>query len=315
MRTLVTGAAGFVGGHMIHYLLTDTDQEIVGTIYRRQPQHAWPKRRVHIEQLDLREESAVAEIITRWHPDFIIHLAGQSFVPVSWKHPWPTFEQNVLTLINILKGVQLTRLNARILVIGSGEEYGEIRPDELPINEDTPLRPTSPYAVSKVAEDLLGWQYHRSHKLHLIRVRPFNHIGPGQNENFVTSSFARQIALIEAGQMPPVLRHGNLSARRDFSDVRDVVQAYWLILQHGQPGAVYNVGSGRGVTIRTILDHYLAQARVTITLEEDPGRMRPADIPTIICDPGRLQQATGWSPRIPLQQTLSDILADWRQRV
>lgn len=315
MRTLVTGAAGFVGGHMIHYLLTDTEQEIIGTIYRRQPRHAWPANRVHTEQLDLREEAAVAEILTRWHPDFIIHLAGQSFVPVSWKHPWPTFEQNVLTLINILKGVRLAKLDARVLVIGSGEEYGEIRPEDLPIDEETPLRPTSPYAVSKVAEDLLGWQYHRSHNLHVIRVRPFNHIGPGQNEMFVTSSFARQIAHIEAGKAPPTLRHGNLSAQRDFTDVRDVVRAYWQILQHGKAGAVYNVGSGRAVSIRTILDSYLAQAKMPIALEQDPNRIRPADIPTIVCDPDRLQRATGWCPQIPLQKTLSDILADWRQRL
>ncbi len=315
MRTLVTGAAGFAGGHMIHYLLQETAQEIIGTIYRRQPSYTWPAKRVHLEQLDLREESAVAEILTRWHPDFIIHLAGQSFVPVSWKHPWPTFEQNVLTLINILKGVRLAHLQSRILVISSGEVYGDIRPADLPIDEQTSLRPTSPYAVSKVAEDLLGWQYYRSHGLQVLRVRPFNHIGPGQNELFVTSSFARQVALIEAGKAPPVLRHGNLSAQRDFTDVRDMVHAYWLVLQHGEAGDVYNIGSGRGTSIHSILSHYLARARVPITLEEDPDRMRPADIPTIICDPTRVQQRTGWVPSIPLEQTLDDILADWRQRV
>ncbi|NOZ73078.1 MAG: GDP-mannose 4,6-dehydratase [Chloroflexi bacterium] len=315
MRALITGAAGFVGGHMIGYLLAETDLELIGTIYRRQPHHAWPKRRVHLEQLDLREEAAVAEILTRWHPDYIIHLAGQSFVPVSWQHPWPTFEQNVLTLLNILNGVRVANLTARVLVVGSGEEYGEIKPEDLPIDEDTPLHPTSPYAVSKVAEDLLGWQYFRSHGLHTVRVRPFNHIGPGQNEIFVTSSFAKQIAQIEAGRKPQYLKHGNLSAERDFTDVRDVVRAYWLLLQKGEAGEVYNVGSGRAVSIQSILDFYVAQAHVPVRLEKDLSRMRPSDIPTIVCDPSRLQQATGWKPQIPLETTLADILADWRRRV
>lgn len=315
MRALITGAAGFVGGHMISYLLAETDLELIGTIYRRHPQHAWPKRRVHLEQLDLREEAAVAEILTRWHPDFIVHLAGQSFVPVSWQHPWPTFEQNVLTLLNILNGVRLAQLKARVLVVGSGEEYGEIRPEDLPIDEETPLHPTSPYAVSKVAEDLLGWQYFRSHGLYTVRVRPFNHIGPGQNEFFVTSSFAKQIAQIEAGQIPPRLKHGNLAAKRDFTDVRDVVRAYWLLLQKGEAGAVYNVGSGHGVSIQEILDFYVDQAHIPITLEKDPTRMRPSDIPAIICDPTHLQQSTRWKPQIPLETTLADILADWRKRV
>ncbi|RME82409.1 MAG: SDR family oxidoreductase [Caldilineae bacterium] len=315
MRALVTGAAGFVGGHLIRHLLAETDLEIVGVIYRRQPHPPFQSSRVHLERLDLREESAVAEVLARWQPRYILHLAAQSFVPISWEHPWPTFEQNVLTQINMLKGMLTARLDARILVVGSGEEYGAIESEDLPVDEDTPLRPTSPYGVSKVAQDLLGWQYHRSHGLHTVRVRPFNHIGPGQNEIFVTSSFAKQIALIEAGRGEPILRHGNLQARRDFTDVRDVVRAYWLILQKGEPGQVYNVGSGRSIAIQDILHIMLTQARVPITLQPDPGRMRPSDIPIIVSDPGRLQRATGWQPRIPLEQTLQDILDDWRQRI
>ncbi|HHB90431.1 MAG TPA: SDR family oxidoreductase [Anaerolineae bacterium] len=315
MRALVTGAAGFVGRHLIHFLLAETDLEIVGTIYRRHPQPPYDSARVHLEQLDLRDESAVAEIVARWRPDYIFHLAGQSYVPVSWEHPWPTFDQNVHTQINLFRAMLAVGVDARILVVGSGEEYGAIDPDDIPIHEDVPLRPASPYAVSKVAQDLTGWQYFRSHGVHAVRVRPFNHIGPGQNEMFVASSFARQIAMIEAGLAEPILRHGNLEAIRDFTDVRDTVRAYWLVINRGEPGQVYNVGSGRGVRIQQLLDILLGMSRVPLRTEQDPARMRPSDIPAILCDPSRLQQVTGWQPRIPLEQTLADILNDWRQRV
>ncbi len=315
MRAFVTGSAGFVGRHLINYLLAETDLEIVGTIYRRHPQPPFHSPRVHLEQLDLRDEAAVAEIIARWSPDFIFHLAGQSYVPVSWQHPWPTFDQNVHTQINLFRAVMAAKLPARMLVVGSGEEYGAIHPEDLPIHEETPLRPVSPYAVSKVAQDLLGWQYHRSHGLHTVRVRPFNHIGPGQNEMFVASSFAKQVAMIEAGLQEPVLRHGNLEAKRDFTDVRDTVRAYWMILNQGTVGDVYNVGSGRAVSIQQLLDLLLEMSKVPIRTEIDPDRMRPSDIPVIVCDARKLQQTTGWQPEIPLEQTLADILNDWRQKI
>ncbi len=315
MRAMVTGAAGFVGRHLIHFLLEHTSLEIVATIYRRHPQPPYNSARVQLEQLDLRDEAAVTEITARWRPDFIFHLAGQSYVPVSWQHPWPTFDQNVHTQINLFRAIMANGLQTRILVVGSGEEYGAIRPEDLPIHEEVPLRPVSPYAVSKVAQDLLGWQYYRSHGVHAVRVRPFNHIGPGQNEMFVASSFAKQVAMIEAGLQPPVLRHGNLEAVRDFTDVRDTVRAYWLVLNQGRPGDVYNVGRGKPVRIRHLLDLFLELSQVTIRTEPDPARMRPSDIPTIICDPGKLQQATGWQPQIPLKQTLSDILNAWRAQI
>ena len=315
MRVLVTGIAGFVGSHLVDYLLSATDLEIIGAIYRRQPTRTPAPKRLHLERLDLREEAAVAEVLIRWRPAYIMHLAAQSFVPLSWEHPWATFEQNVQTQINIFKGVLAADVDCRILVVGSGEEYGVITPEDLPIDEDTPLRPYSPYGVSKVAQDLLGWQYHRSHGLHTVRVRPFNHIGPGQNEMFVTSSFAKQIAAIEAGRQPNSLRHGNLEAERDFTDVRDVVRAYWLALNHGEPGSVYNVGSGRAVSIADVLRLFIGQASVPITCEPNPNLMRPSDIPVIICDPSRLRQTTGWTPAIPLDHTLRDILDDWRQRL
>ncbi len=315
MRALITGSAGFVGQHLIRYLLQETDLDIVGSVYFKLPLPDHDSPRVHFEHADLQDEVIVNDLIARWRPDYIFHLAGQSFVPYSWKNPWRTFDQNVHIQLNVFRAMIQAGLDARILVVGSGDEYGAIEPEDLPIDEQTPLRPISPYAVSKIAQEMLGWQYHHSHGVHAVRVRPFNHIGPGQRDMFVASSFARQIAEIEAGLKPPVLRHGNLDARRDFTDVRDVVRAYWLLVNQGQPGDVYNVGSGRAVSIQEMLDIFLSMSRVPIRTEMDPARMRPSDIPVIVCDPGKLHRATGWRAEIPLERTLADILDAWRRQI
>ena len=314
MYALVTGSAGFVGQHLITYLLQETDLEIIGSVYYKLPLPA-DAHRVHYEHADLQDEEAVARIIDRWRPAYTFHLAGQSFVPYSWKNPWLTFDQNVHIQLNLFQAMIKNELDGRILVVGSGDEYGAIEPDDLPIDEETPLRPVSPYAVSKIAQEMLGWQYHHSHGIQAVRVRPFNHIGPGQREMFVASSFAKQIAEIEAGLRPPVLRHGNLDARRDFTDVRDVVRAYWLLINQGQPGDVYNVGSGRAISIQQLLDTLLGMSTTPIRTEIDPERMRPSDIPVIVCDPSKLHRRTGWRADIPLEQTLADILNEWREKV
>jgi len=314
MRALITGSAGFVGHHLINYLLQETDLELIGSVYYKLPLPP-DSPRVHFEHVDLQDEEVVARLIARWRPDYIFHLAGQSFVPYSWKHPWLTFDQNVHIQLNLFQAMIQAELDGRILVVGSGDEYGAIEPEDLPIDEETPLRPVSPYAVSKIAQEMLGWQYHHSHGIHAVRVRPFNHIGPGQRDIFVASSFAKQVAEIEAGLKPPILRHGNLDAQRDFTDVRDVVRAYWLLINQGQPGDVYNVGSGRAVSIQQMLDIYLGMSKVPIRTEIDPDRMRPSDIPVIVCDPGKLHRATGWQAQIPIEQTLSDILNEWREKI
>ena len=315
MRALVTGSAGFAGHHLIDHLLQETDLEILGSVYYKLPLPQNSSPRVQFQHVDLQDEAAVHDLIARWRPDYIFHLAGQSFVPASWENPWLTFDQNVHIQLNIFRAMIAAKLAGRILVVGSGDEYGAIEPEDLPIDEKTPLRPVSPYAVSKIAQDLLGWQYHHSHDIHAVRVRPFNHIGPGQREMFVASSFAKQIAEIEAGLKPPVLRHGNLEARRDFTDVRDMMRAYWLLITHGQPGEVYNAGSGRAVSVQQLLDVLLSMSRIPIRTEIDPERMRPSDIPVIVCDPTRIHLTTGWQTEIPFEQTLADILDDWRAKI
>ncbi len=313
MRALITGVGGFAGSHLSDYLIHHTDWQVSGCVLP-----GWDcshlDSRVACLELDLRDPDAVRAMLEQAAPDAIFHLAAQAFVPVSWSDPWATLENNIRAEVNILDG--LVRLGAmpRVVVVGSNEEYGLVRPQDLPLNENSPLRPNSPYAVSKVSQDLLGLSYFLSHGLPVLRVRPFNHIGPRQAANFVVPAFAKQIAEIERGQQPPVVRVGNLSARRDFTDVRDTVRAYYLLATQGEPGEVYNIGSGRSHSIREILDILIGYSRVPATIELDPSRMRPSDTPEIVCDAGKLRAATGWQPEIPLEQSLIDVLDDWRAR-
>jgi GDP-4-dehydro-6-deoxy-D-mannose reductase len=314
LRALITGAGGFAGGHLSDYLLNQTDWQVYGCVLP-----GWDcshlDRRVTCIELNLRDRLAVREMLERTAPDVIFHLAAQSFVPVSWDDPWDTLENNIRAQANLLDG--LVKLNARprVVVVGSNEEYGLVRPEDLPLREDSPLRPNNPYAVSKVAQDLLGLSYFQSHRIPVLRVRPFNHIGPRQGESFVVPSFAKQIARIEVGQQEPVIRVGNLSARRDFTDVRDVVRAYYLVATQGQPGEVYNIGAGRSYAIQEILELLIGFCRVAVRVEQDPARMRPSDTPEIRCDSTRLRAMTGWTPTIPLEKSLRDVLDAWRKRV
>lgn len=265
--------------------------------------------------MDLLREVAVREVLEQVRPDLVFHLAAQSSVSRSWEDPQETLTNNILGQLHLLQAIVALSLRPRILIVGSNEEYGQPRPEELPVRESNPLRPINPYAVSKVAQDLMGYQYYVSHGLWCVRVRPFNHIGPGQRDTFVASAFARQVAEAEAGLREPVVRVGNLEAQRDFTDVRDMVRAYHLALEQGDPGEVYNLGSGRTVAIQHLLDFFIAQARVAIRVEPDPTRLRPADVPCIQCGTTKFRERTGWEPAIPLEHTLSDVLEYWRQRV
>jgi GDP-4-dehydro-6-deoxy-D-mannose reductase len=238
-------------------------------------------------------------------------------VAASWQTPAETLNTNMLSQVNLLEAIRGEgRAAPRFLVIGSSEEYGLVHEDELPIRETNPLRPLSPYAVSKVTQDLMGYQYFKSYGLPIIRTRAFNHEGPRRGDVFVTSNFARQIAAIEAGIHEPTLFVGNLKARRDYTDVRDIVRGYWRLLEQGEPGEVYNLCSGRAWSIQQMLDFMLAEAKcASITVTEDPARLRPSDVPVLIGDASKIQAAVGWKPEIPFEQTLRDLLNYWRARI
>ena len=318
MRVLVTGIAGFVGSYLTEYLLSKTGNaappEIWG-ISQSGSENPPTDARISYVVGDLNDPRLTAEILTKVSPDQIYHLAAQAFVPTAWQDPWATLENNIRAQTNLLQAAAQMQSRARILVVGSSEEYGQLLSSHAALNEDTPLRPDNPYAVSKITQDFLGLQYFISHKLHVVRMRPFNHIGPRQNERFVTSNFAKQVAEMEAGLRAPVLRVGNLDARRDFSDVRDIVRGYVMALERGQAGEVYNIGSGVPRAVREIVEMLQQLARVPFQIEYDSERMRPSDTPVSYCDYSKLKNATGWEPQIPFEQTVNDILNHWRARV
>ncbi len=314
MRALITGMAGFAGSHLADYLLQKTDWQVAGcTLPGLDCSHLDP--RATCLEVDLRDRAAVRSLLDQQAPEVIFHLAAQAYVPVSWNDPWDTLENNIRAQTNILDALVQLGARPRVLVIGSNEEYGLVQASDLPLREDTPLRPNSPYAVSKIAQDYLGLQYFLSHQLPCVRVRPFNHIGPRQSDKFVASAFARQIAQIEAGQQEPVIRVGKLDSQRDFSDVRDMVRAYHLVTTLGQPGEVYNIGSGQPRAVRALLDTLLSFSRLQIRVELDPQLMRPSDTPIAYCDNSKVRAATGWAPTIPFEQTLQDVLNYWRNQV
>jgi GDP-4-dehydro-6-deoxy-D-mannose reductase len=315
LKALITGISGFVGSHLAEYLLENTDWEVAGTVFGPYGNIADLCGTLELYPAELSRTDVVRFVLDQCEPDVIFHLAAQPLVSVSRQDPWGTLETNIRMQLNILEVVAHDRPECRILVVGSSEEYGMTRPEELPIDEDTPLRPLSPYAVSKVAQDLLGLQYHLTHRLHTVRARPFNHIGPRQGLGFVAPDFASQIAAIEMGLQEPVLRVGNLDARRDFCDVRDVVRAYVLLITSGRAGEVYNIGSGESHAIQEILDTLLSLSRVSVTVHQAPERMRPSEVPEVVCDASRLQRETGWQTTIPFRQSMEDIMDYWRHRV
>jgi GDP-4-dehydro-6-deoxy-D-mannose reductase len=296
-----------------HLQVTYPDADIHGTVLPDTTLLNHPAVICHA--LDLKHEQAVHELLALVQPEQIYHLAAQASPRQSFIEPWFTLENNIHVQLNIIQGCLTLNLKPRLLVISSAEIYGPVRPEHMPINEDTPLCPTNPYGVSKVAQDMLGLQYYLSHKLPIIRARPFNHIGPGQRAGFVAVDFAIQIAGIEAGLREPVMEVGNLAAQRDFTDVRDVVRAYRLITESGMPGEVYNVASGKAQSIQKVLDTLLSYSHVEIKVRTDPARFMPIDVPIIQGDASRLRNLTSWEPRIPFETTLRDVLNDCRERV
>lgn len=313
-KVLITGASGFAGIYLAEHLLAKNEYEIYGTYHSPESLEKSPiKYKIAFHQVDLQQKEQIVSLIKDVRPDLIFHLAAQAHVPTSFKDPIQTFHANIDSEVYLLEALREENLlETKVLIVGSAEEYGYVQPNELPVNELTPLRPANPYSVSKIAQDYLAVQYTISYKMPLIRVRPFNHIGPGQKTGYVVSDFAKQIADIEKGKSEPVIKVGNLEAKRDFTDVRDMVKAYPLILEKGQPGEVYNIGAGVSHKIQEVLDILLSLATVKISVEVDPNKLRPSDIPEIVCDNTKITTATGWKPTIPFEQTIKDILDYWR---
>jgi GDP-4-dehydro-6-deoxy-D-mannose reductase len=298
MKVLVTGAAGFVGRHLVAHLGEAGDEVLE---VDRHHGH------------DILDLDALRAVVDDARPEALYHLAGQADVGGSWSSPVTTFQVNAEGTLKVLLVAAEAGVD-RVLAVTSADVYGRVAEADLPIGEDAPLRPVSPYGASKAAADVLAHQAHLGGGLGVIRARPFNHLGPGQSEAFVAPALAARIAAneLEDGDAVPV---GSLSPRRDFTDVRDVVRAYRLLVERGVPGTAYNVCSGRDVAIQDLAERLVAQAERPMRLVPDPELVRPVDTPVLRGDPARLREATGWEPAIPLDQTLADVLDDWRKRV
>ena len=311
MKALIIGAAGFVGSYLIQHLSDTYDWESHAT---KLSSETFDASDIRIHDLDIMNTVEIEILLKKLRPDYIFHLAAQSSVALSWKNPALTVDINIKGTLNILDTIRnIPGYSPKILLIGSGEEYGYILPDETPINEQVIPRPGNIYAATKACQNMLGSIYSRAYGLHLIMVRAFNHIGPNQAPIFVVSDFCKQVAEIEAGIKPPVMRVGNLQAKRDFTDVRDVVRAYGLLIQKGQAGETYNIGSGHAIAIQELLDKILSLSEKNISVELDTARLRPADIPVIEADIQKIQQLTAWKPEISLNQTLLETLNYWRE--
>ncbi|MCL4459097.1 MAG: GDP-mannose 4,6-dehydratase [Chloroflexi bacterium] len=347
MKVLITGITGMAGSHLAEYLLGLGGIEVYG-LYR------WRSRMENLSDLaannklniigqggnitsvqdlermlktnsrpdsvnliegDIADAFSLKRLVGGLRPDRIFHLAAQSYVPASWNAPADTLHLNIVGQVNLLEAVREASIDPLIHVAGSSEEYGLVYPNEVPVKETNPLRPLSPYAVSKVCQEMLAWQYHKSYGLRTVVTRGFNHTGPRRGHVFVTSSFAKQIAEMEKGRNPAALYVGDLTSQRDWSDVRDVVRAYWLALEKGIPGEVYNVGSGVSRTVKEMLDILLSMTSVKIEIRQDPSRLRPSDVKILLADCKKFRHQTGWVPVIPFEQTLRDLFDYWRQRV
>lgn len=325
---VITGINGFAGSTLADFILglPQNQWQIWGIDHAVQPgpnlSHLADDSRLHYCSLDMTDREQLIELLQQIQPSRIFHLAAKSFVGPSLNNPLETLSNNLVITANLLEAVRATKLveSCRILNAGSSDEYGLVQPEDLPVTEKTPFRPGNPYAVSKIAQDMLGQQYANTWKLQVVTTRAFNHLGPRQNPQLATSAFAKQIAEAEAGIIEPVIRVGNLEASRDYTDVRDVVRGYWLALEtldepNGcKPGEVYNICSGNAYQMSKILQILLGKSRRSLEVQNDPAKMRPSDIKEVRGDFSRFQQATGWKPSIPLEISLQDLLDYWRSQ-
>lgn len=321
MRVLITGITGFVGSHLAEHCLKQPDVQVFGTIKSHHLGEELKriekiKDKIELLECDLVNRVAVARVLEKSKPDRIFHLAAQSFVPTSWKSPEDTLINNIIPQLNLFEVAREMKLDPVFVLALSSEEYGLVLENELPVKETNTLRPLSPYAVSKVTQDRLGYQYFKSYGLKVVLTRFFNTEGPGRGQDFVTSNFAKQIAEIEKGKRDPVISVGNLEAKRDFSDVRDVVRAYWLAAEKCEPGEVYNICSEKSRTIQSMLDLLVGfSTSKNIKVEQDPLRMRPSDVELLLGDCSKFRKQTGWKPEIPFEKTMEDLLNYWREIV
>jgi GDP-4-dehydro-6-deoxy-D-mannose reductase len=295
VHAFLTGGAGFVGQWLQEHLSASGDE-------------------VDAPEVDVTDGAALREVVLTAMPDAIYHLAAISNVGESWDDPVRTLEVNATGTLNLLEAARALARPPTVLLVCSAEVYGQVAPKDLPLTEDAPLRPVSPYAASKVAAEFLGLQAYLAHQLPVVRVRAFNHIGPGQAPTFVVSSLARQIAEVERRGGGSVMV-GNLSTQRDFTDVRDVVRAYRLLVESGTAGDVYNVCSGQAVAVEEVARRLIALAHADLQLEVDPARVRKVETPVLLGSPAKLTAATGWAPERPLDDTLADVLAAWRHEL
>ena len=313
-RILITGYRGFVGTYLVEACRQRYPQATLFGLTEHSTDPTGPND-VQAIRADITNQEAMRQAIAQTRPDLVFHLAAQSSVALSWKVPPETLRVNAFGTVYLLESLRAEQPAPKIVLVGSGEQYGMVRPEENPISEECPFRPANPYAVSKVTQDLYGYQYFMAYGLPIIRARPFNHFGPHQTPTTVIARFAQQIALIEAGRLPPALAVGNLQARRDFLAVEDVVSAYLALAEHGHPGEAYNIGSGEARAIHTILDFLLSLASVPIEIHTAPALLRPMDVPLLEADTSRLRTHTPWKPDVPFELALQRTLNYWRTTV
>ena len=307
-KALVIGAAGFAGKYLVQHL-HEIGKEVYATKLNAENLDDLPAK---IYDLDILRKEDIVELLFQIRPDEIYHLAAQSSVSVAWRNPQLTIDVNIKGAVNLMDALRELFYKPKVVVIGSGEEYGHIREGQTPICEETNLRPGNIYAATKACQNMIGTIYSTAYDLEIVLVRAFNHIGPGQASIFVVSDFCRQVAEIEKGLRPPVMYVGNLSAKRDFTDVRDIVRAYALLGEYGVKGETYNIGSGHAVEIRDILQRIINLSSVEISVETDPAKIRPVDVPIIEADISKIHELTGWKPEIPLDRTIEEVLNGWR---
>lgn len=315
-KTLITGIGGFAGSHLADYLVKEGLQ-VYG--FERFPYSNGNldqlKGKIVVESIDLDQEDLMYRFITQVRPDYIFHLAAQSYVPQSWKSPNNTFRTNIEGSANLFEAVRKSETNPVIQIACSSEEYGQVFPHECPITEINQLRPLSPYGVSKVAMDLMGWQYVKSYKMKIVRTRAFNHEGPRRDAKFVISNWCMQVARMEKNLQPKTLLVGNLKSVRDFTDVRDMAEAYYLAVQKCTPGDVYVISSGIGTEVGEVVEIIKKLSSIDFEVMQDPERMRPSDVELLIGDSSKFRKETGWKPKIPLTKTIKDTLDYWRAKV